>query len=247
MTTSLTAPISAEEFTNNKAVVVATLAEKDPTLDLSDGSAVIGLVVENEAQLAAAHTARYETLNQSFSLAAIAANIVTVDPAHVDSLISNYFLTRRQASPASGPIRIVTSLNTGYTIPTGFTVTANGNSFTLTSDAVRVYPAGSLVTETATTKKLVLRADGKYEFTLTVTADVAGTAGQLSAGTVVTLVSPLDGMETATVATDFVGGQDEETSAELLARAQSGITAQRQQKANLTEFGQTKITDWSKN
>jgi hypothetical protein len=224
MTTALTDPISAEEFTNNKAVIIATLAAKDPTLDLSDGSAVVGLVVENEAQLAAAHAARYNALNLSFSLAAIAANLTTVDDAHVDSLISNYFLTRRQASAASGPIRVVTTLNMGYSIPVGFGISANAATFATTS-AVRVYPTGALVTETASVKKLVLRADGKYEFTLTVLADAAGSTGMLSAGTAVTLLSPMDGMETATVATDFTGGTDKETSAELLARAQAGITA----------------------
>lgn len=224
MTTALTDPISADEFANNKAVVIATLAEKDPTLDLSDGSAVVGLVVENEAQLAAAHAARYNTLNLSFSLAAIAANITTVDDAHVDSLISNYFLTRRQAAAANGPVRIVTSLNTGYMVPIGFRVSAAVGTFGTTA-LIRVYPTGSSITETATSKKLVLRADGKYEFTINVTADAAGAAGLLSAGTAVTIVAPMDGMETATVATDFTGGQNKETSAELLARAQAGITA----------------------
>lgn len=224
MTAALTDPISADEFQNNKDVVVATLAARDPTLDLSDGSAVVGLVVENEAQMAAQHTARYNALNLSFSLAAIAANLSTVDDAHVDSLISNYFLTRRQAAAASGPVRVVTTLNTGYLIPAGFPFVANGNTFS-TTDAIRVYPTGSGITETATTKKLVLRADGTYEFTLSVTADATGAAGQLSAGTTLTMSAPMDGMTAATVATDFVGGADQETSAELLARAQSGITA----------------------
>jgi len=224
MTTALTDPISAEEFTNNKAVVLATLAARDPTLDLSDGSAVVGLVVENEAHMAAAHTARYNALNLSFSLAAIAANLADVDDAHVDSLISNYFLTRRQASAAAGPVRVVTTLNTGYMIPAGFRFNANGSGFA-TSEAVRVYPTGSGITETPTNKKLVLRADGSYEFTVSVLAGTAGTSGLLSAGTSLTIAAPMDGMVTATVATDFTGGQDQETSAELLARAQAGVTA----------------------
>ena len=224
MTAELTAPISAQEYASYKAQILATLAEMDPTLDLSMGSAMVGLVVENEAQLAAAQGARYDALNLSFSLAAIAANLATVDDAHVDSVISNYFITRKVASAASGPVVVVTSLNTSYVIPAGFQVSSGGGTFS-TQASVRVYPTTSAVTTSATTKQLVKRVDGLYEFTLTMVADAAGLAGQLSAGTTVLLVNPLDGMQSAVVATDFSGGSDTETNASLLARAQQGITA----------------------
>lgn len=222
--TVLTAPISAETFQAAKEFVKAVLIERDPTLDLADGSAISGLVVENEAQMAAVHDANFDALNKSFSLQAIADNLVDVDDAKVDSLISNYYITRRQASPASGPVRVVVNLNTTYVIPQGYMFGAHGVTYQ-TADFIRVLRAGSGVAETSTQKILIPRADGKYEFTVPVTATSPGSAGLISAGTALTITAPIDGMETAMAATDFTGGQNTETTAELLARAQDGVTA----------------------
>lgn len=220
----LTAPISAAEFRNGKALVRDVLTERRPDIDLSDGSALMGLLVENEAFMAAAHSANYDRLQKSFSLKAIADNLVDVDDSLVDSLVSNYFIERREASPASGPARIVVNLDVLIVLPADFTVEAGGVSYT-TGRPVRVLRSGSLTTQTPNQRVLVPRVDGRFEFTVEVTATSPGAAGQISAGTVLTIPQPIEGMETASAATDFIGGDDRETNAELLERAQLGITA----------------------
>jgi hypothetical protein len=221
----LTAPISAEEFSNAKALVIDVLAERDPTIDLTDGSAVVGLVVENEAHMTAVHVANYDALNKSFSLKAIADNLIDVDDALVDSLVSNYFITRRDASPASGPVRVVVNLNVLYILPQDYAFVAGGVTYKM-GTPVRVLRAGSQVAQTPTQRVLIPRADGRFEFTVDVVADTPGSAGLISAGTAMEIPSPLDGFETASAAVDFTGGEDRETNADLLARAQAGITAQ---------------------
>ena len=218
------AAVSAEEFTNAKELIISILGDRDPDIDLSDGSALVGLVVENEAYMGAIHGANYDTLNKSFSLQAIADNIVDVDDTFVDSLVSNYFITRREASPASGPVRIIVNLDVVYVIPAGFTFTAGTTTYE-TEEPIRVLRSGSQADQTSNQRVLTPRADGRFEFTITVVATTEGSDGQISAGTALTIISPVDGMETASAATDFTGGEDRETNAELLARAQEGITA----------------------
>ena len=216
--------VSLEEFQTNKEVVIDVLQQRDPDLDLSDGSALTGLVIENEAQMAAVHSGNYDRLNKSFSLQAISENLVDVDDDFVDSLVSNYFITRRDATPATGPVRVIVNLDVTYVLPSGFAFSSGSVTYA-TTEPVRVLRSGSQADQTSNQRVLIARSDGRFEFTVDAQASVEGSAGSLAAGTALTIVNPIDGMESASAATDFTGGEDRETNAELLARAQAGITA----------------------
>ncbi len=98
----LVTAVSADEFDSAHEFVKSVLTERSPDLDLSTGSPLEGLVTENEAHMVALEQARMDALSQSFSLKAISDNIVTVDDDHVDSLLSNYFITREDSTNASG-------------------------------------------------------------------------------------------------------------------------------------------------
>ncbi len=217
--------VSATEFDSGHEFVKGVLIERDPALDLSSGSALDGLLVEQEAHLAALHQSRLDQLANASSLQAIVDGLVTVADADVDKLVSNYGITRQGDTAASGPVRIIVTTPIPYQIPAGFTFTFNSLTFE-TANAFRVYPPDSVgVTDTADSRRMVERSDGTFEFTITVTANDTGSASQLAAGSVVVIDNPLAGMSQATVASDFTGGEDRETNEEMLARAAAGVTA----------------------
>jgi hypothetical protein len=217
--------ISATEFDTGHEFVKGVLIEKNPSLDLSSGSALDGLMVENEAHLSAIHQSRLDQLANASSLAAIAANLTNVTDADVDTLVSNYGITRESATNASGPVRIIVTTPVPYQIPIGFGFTFNNLTFQ-TVEGFRAYPPGSVgVTVNANSKLMTTRADGKFEFTIVIQAVATGVASQLAAGSVLVIQSPLAGMDQAIVASDFVGGADAETNQQLLDRAVVGLTA----------------------
>ncbi len=221
----LVVSVSADEFDSAHEFVKGVLVERSPDVDISTGSPLEGLMTENEAHLAALEQARMDALSQSFSLKAIVDNIVTVDDDHVDSLLSNYFITRTDATNATGPVKIVTDTPVPYQIPVGFELTFNALTF-VTESAFRIYPADSSgVTDSATSRRMVTRSDGKFEFTITVVAVETGSSSKLLAGTALLITDPLAGMQTASVVADFTGGENRETNAELLARVSLGVTA----------------------
>jgi uncharacterized phage protein gp47/JayE len=223
--TDLVTSVSLTELDSNRELVKSILVESKPNLDVSPGSALDGLLVEPEALLAAGHQARLVSLSNSMSLQAISDNIVTVTDEEVDRLVSNYFIVRRDATAASGPVRIIVSAAIPYQIPAGFAFTYNNQAFATTVD-YRIYAPDSVgVQESANVRRLILRSDNRYEFTISVTAQKTGSDGRLLADTVLTITDPLTGMEEAIVAADFEGGDTRETNEELLARAAAGITA----------------------
>ncbi len=221
----LVVPVSADEFDSAHEFVKSVLTERSPDADLSTGSPLEGLMTENEAHMVALEQARMDALSQSFSLKAISDNIVTVEDAQVDSLLSNYFITRTDASTATGPVKIITDTPVPYQIPVGFELSFNALTFA-TASAFRIYPEdASGVIDSAISRRMVERSDGKFEFTITVVADETGSGSKLLAGTALTITAPLAGMQSAAVVSDFTGGENRETNAELLARVSQGVTA----------------------
>jgi hypothetical protein len=185
---------------------------------------VDGLVIQNQAFLAALHNSRLDQLSNASSLQAINEGLADVSDSDVDRLLSNYFITRLPAEYAYGQVKVVVQTNTSYTIQSGFRLAYSTLSFA-TNQIHRVYPVGSNVTETDTFRLLRARSDGKFEFTITVVAAQYGAASRLALGTALTIVTPASGMLSAAVAADFAGGTAAETNEQLMARAAKGVTA----------------------
>ncbi len=225
--TDLIPTISAEDAASAHELIKDVLTAKDTTgqLDLSAGSALDQLLVENEAYLQAFHQAQFNDLDLSCSLQAIVDNLVDVSDERVDSIASNYFLERQGATNAEGPIKVVVDQPIPYQLPATFAFTSNGLTF-VTNNAFRVYPPDSVgVVDSASARRMIERSDGLFEFTITVVASASGVASKLNAGTTVTMSNPLAGMLSAAVAADFTGGDEQESNEDLLARASAGVTA----------------------
>lgn len=128
----------------------------------------------------------------------------TADTAHLERHAALVGLARRAAATASGAV-LMTGVD-GTVVPAGTVLeTVDGSSFVTQAD----------VTVTA------------GEAVASVTAEVAGAAGNRSAGDVLTVVAPPSGLDSvAEVDTDITGGSEdepyEELRARVLARMRSG-------------------------
>lgn len=130
--------------------------------------------------------------------------IDTAEAEYLERWANIWGVTRKAASFASGPITLTGT--TGAVIPAG-TLLAAANGQEYETDAEVTLAAG-----TATAQ---------------VTALAAGQAGNLAAGTTLTLVSPVAGVnsQAAVASGGLVGGADTETDAALRARLLARIQA----------------------
>lgn len=222
---NFTSDIDATTYTTASAFVRTAILEKDPTAAVSPGTPVDGLVIQNQAYLAALHNSRLTQLQAASSLQAIVEGLADVTDTDVDNICSNYFITRNPAVAAYGKVKIVTSTDTSYVLPIGFEVSFSGLTFRTTAVHYIYASATTGVTTSDTVQLLRNRGDGTYEFFITVTAQQTGSASKLPNGAVVTLATTSSGMVSASVSGDFSGGTAAETNAELLARASTGVTA----------------------
>ena len=162
-------------------------------------------------------------LQQSMSLAAIEANPALADSDLVDAVLSNYMITRKAGSAATGEVTMVVSKDVTVVIFAGLIFTAGGVQFQVD----RAYTARpSTETATAISERILQPlGDGTFSFTIGATALAVGAAGNTSRGTQFTPSAPPDNYVTSYAATDFIGGTNTELNADLLDRLQLGIAA----------------------
>jgi uncharacterized phage protein gp47/JayE len=131
----------------------------------------------------------------------------------LDSFIADYGLTRLQAVAASGQVTLsrFTSSAPGFAAIGGLVSTGDGSQqFAIVADLSN--PAYS-----SQRGGYVLDA-GTSSVTVPVRASIAGAAGNVAAGAISLIVSEIDGIDTASNAAAFAGGQDAETDAAVRLR-----------------------------
>ena len=197
------------------------LAEHSPTLESKRGvlrEIVLGLEAIFGAAIASIIN---NEVAKSSSLLAIEEDPAGADDEMVDRLLSNFRLTRRAGSKASGTMSIVLDALTPVTIPSGQKFTSGSLSFTADSAyAARTTEAGVVG---ANDRLISAISGGEYAFTIEVTADEEGSASQLVRGTSLTPVASVPHLSRAYAESDFTGGVDEQTNAELIEVLQEGL------------------------
>ncbi len=200
----------------------ALIVENNPALDLRFGP-LFEILVYWHSVLAAQQGANVADYQSGRSLLAIQADPALADPTLVDDVLSNFRVTRLEGTQAHGEVTIVVTGNTTVTIGVGAVFQAAGQQFTVDqtftakSDPAQINsPSDRLFTATA---------DGRYAFTITVTAVLAGVAGKLTRNTTIVPSSLPPGYVTSFVTSDFAGGIDTETNDALIARLQQGVAA----------------------
>lgn len=202
------------------AYAVQLLAEKRPNIDTRRG--VIGdLMLDADAIFDAARRENWDRLRLSMSLLAITEDPALAEEDTVDQVLSNWGITRRSASNASGEMTIVLNALVAFTVAAGEVFTADGVRFiTETAFAARTDPANVI---SATDRALTQIADDQWAFTITVVAEEPGSDGLIRKDTAMVPSSTSSAFVKAFAANDFTGGADAQTNAELLLEQQEGI------------------------
>lgn len=201
-------------------LIAQRVTELMPSVETRRG-VIRGIVLQLAGALTAANARVVDEVGKAASLQRITEDPAGADPAVVDLVLSNFRVTRRPGGPGAGPVTIVLDRLVPVTVPRGARFSANGVSFlTPAAHAARTV-AGSVV---APTDRLIRAVgNGEYAFTVDVEAEAVGVAGQLSRGTRLSPAGLIPGFLRAYAESDFTGGADADTNAELIARLAEGI------------------------
>ena len=204
--------------------ITERMAEQYPELETERG-VIHDIVLYLVSILGAEQRTRMELLRDSSSLMAISQNPTLSDDTIVDNALSNFRITREPGAPATGTITVVLGTLTPVVIPAGNEFSsATGVLFT-PGQAYAARISEDTVTSD-TDRVLIPLGDGTYAFSIPVIAEVAGSSGMLRRGAGLTTLDPIPSFVRAYAESDFSGGFDPETNADMLAQLQSGMAAQ---------------------
>lgn len=197
------------------------IQDNNSDLDLKRG-VIHDIILYYHAVLEAAVRENLDRYQSARSLQQIEADPTIADTTTVSDVLSNWGITRREGTKASGEVVIVVNASTSVTISAGAVFEASGmkftsdNSFTSTSNPAAV----TNVNDRFMTKL----SDGNYLFTIFVTAESVGSASKLIANTLLIPNSTVSNYVTSYASSDFSDGTDTETNTELINQLQDGIS-----------------------
>lgn len=224
-------PITTSQQSQAVALIRSLILETSPTTDLSQGSAVDSLVVQNQALPTANLQNQIEALRLQLGLSSASAGDITLTSAEIDAIAANYRLERKSAAACRGTVTCVFISQSVQSLDLTFRLAAAvGGQDAVFSPTVSFtcYPPGTPgATTSATSAFFRQRQDGLYEVDVPVvqTADsiaLTGYAISVSQGQVFRLLTAAAGFRSATATSTFTGGIPAETDAELIARARLG-------------------------
>ncbi len=208
----------------NEQFLVTFLKEQYPSMDLSEGRVLRNLLIRPAAQFYALNNLNISLMQQSQSILAIEANPLLADPALVDAVLSNYRLERNPGSAATGQITIVIQNLLTTQIVQNTVFTANGLDYTNSQTYVGVTTQAAVVSDQQ--RLIVRRSDGLYAFTIPVTATTIGTTSNIKRGTGFTVSPSPAGIIDAFATSDFTGGVDAQSNADLVALFKLALSPQ---------------------
>jgi uncharacterized phage protein gp47/JayE len=198
------------------------LAEEYPSMDLSEGRVLRDLLIRPAAIFHTLNNTNLDVERRSHSLQAINEDPALADDEIVDSVLSNFLITRSVGTKATGQITIIISSNLTTSVQQGTIFTANGLNYVTAQTFIGVTEADAVISSQQ--KLITLRSDGTYAFTIPVEAEAEGSAYQARRNTRFTM-NPAPGNLIDTVAAeDFTGGTDTETNEELVGQLAGGVT-----------------------
>ncbi len=214
--------LNPSDVTRIHAELTQFLRERYPEVDLARG-VIHDLVVYFGAILEARIQTELQRYMAARSLAAIESNPAHSFPELVDDILSNYLISRRSGALAAGSITIVFSNTSSTVIAPSVTFSGNGVGFQVIAPYTAIPPGAQPLSPTEIVMQS--RGDGTYKVTIPARAVSAGTSGNVSRGTRLVPDAPTSNFVLAYAETDFSGGADTETNAELVHRLQEGIAA----------------------
>lgn len=198
------------------------LQEKFPEVEITRG-VIHDIVTFLHSICAGVNQTTINRVLDSRSLLAIKNNPALADDTLVDHILSNFRITRKVGTYASGSINIVVEGDATIVVAADTLFFANGLNFRTTSP-ITARPPGT-VTTSITDRVLQSRGDGTYEFTVPAVAEFVGESSNVRTNTKFTPATPQQRFVTSFSATDFTGGGETETNASLISRMEAGVAA----------------------
>ena len=185
------------------------IKSKNPDLDVQPGSDLYDLIFYGNAQTSARV---YETIDEVDNL----QSIFTTFGDDLDLIAKNYSLTRKGATFAQGYVTIHTVSWTQDIIIPDRTIVSTRSSVGSTGVSFRVIGDYSMIYNN---KSLYFNAiNGRYELRVPVVCAIAGKVGNVSAGSVSVIQSPLAQVEGVFNEDPLSGGLDSESDRDLQQR-----------------------------
>lgn len=202
--------------------LAAQLQELNPNLDLKRGVFKDTLVYYH-AVLEAAIRTNLQRYQSARSLQQIQADPTLADEDVVNEVLSNWGVTRKIGTKATGPVTIELDAARSVTVPAGLTFEANGRSYVSTATFIARTSANQV--SSATDRLLVQLSNGNWVFTVTVEAVDIGAETKLNAGDLIVPDRTIAGYVTSYATSTFTDGTNTETNSQLLEELQLGISA----------------------
>ena len=198
------------------------LQELNPDLDLRRGVFKDTLAYYH-AILETAIRTNLERYQSARSLQQIEADPSLADDNVVNEVLSNWGVTRKPGTLASGSVTIELTANQSVIIPAGLVFEANGLSYSATG----TFTARTNAAQVSNTndRLLVQLSNGNYAFVIEVQAAEIGSEYKLNAGDLIIPNRVIANYATSFATSSFSDGQNAETNAELINELQLGIAA----------------------
>lgn len=202
--------------------IATRLQELNPSLDLKRGVFKDTLAYYH-AVLEASIRTNLDRYQSARSLKKIEEDPTLADEAVVDEVLSNWGVTRKTGTQATGSVTIELSKAQTITVPEGSIFQANGKNYTAAASFIARTAASQVSVNTD--RLLVALSNGNWAFTIDVVAEVVGSDYKLNAGDLITPVRRLANYVTSYATSSFDDGTNIETNAELLTQLQNGVSA----------------------
>lgn len=181
-----------------------------PSMSTSEGTILNDVVISAPAQ----------QIGNQYDQLAIVQNDQAVNTASdtgLNKMASNFTLLSKSATPSQGQIIFYSNtppsnditINTGTLVSTLSSTAAPGTFFTTLQTATMYANLASTYFNPAT---------NKYELSILATASSPGSAGNVAAGTIIALITPISGINGCYNPNDMVGGTDLESPDALRTR-----------------------------
>ena len=189
--------------------IVARLTQELPDVNIAEGTGVRDLLVKPDQILMDPVIRELQLIKQGQSL----ANPELLADAEADSLVANYFLSRKLGGLSSGRARLY------FNAPVAINITIGNVLYT--ADGHRYMPT---TLQSISAEAMLFNSSGSlYYFDIGVTAEAAGDDYNIAAGMLVGITN-LSVAVRVTNLNAFSGGLLSEDTSTLVARAQQSIT-----------------------
>lgn len=217
--TDLASELDATAVQQRQEELAQLMSEFDSTIDTRRG-VLHDVLFYLQAIYAEKNATELARLKRSQSLLEASQDPTLADAETIDNIASNFRITRSEAQTATGSITIAVSDLAPLSIAAGTVWEANGIQFT----NVETYNAVTSNSQATSSNDRVLNPtnSGTYEFSIPLSAVNAGTSGLVVKDTLFVPQTTPPGFAKAFASSDFTGGADEETNAQLIDRLLQG-------------------------